>query len=159
MNQSALAKWLKFIIVLVAVCGVIFYGGVIPFMGLSLVEMYPELNGCFWPWLIFLSLTAAPCYGALAFAWKIASNIGKNRSFVRANAKYLKRISVLAVINSAYFFAGNLVFFFLNMNHPSVLGASVILIFFGIAVAVASAVLSSFVNRAAELQEQYDLTV
>lgn len=159
MNQPALAKWLKFIIILVAVCGLIFYGGVIPFMGQSLVQMYPEMNGYFWPWLIFLLFTAVPCYGALVFAWKIASNIGKNQSFVFANAKYFKKISVLAVINSAYFFAGNLVFLFLNMNHPSVLGASIILIFFGIAVAVASAVLSFFVNRAAELQEQYDLTV
>lgn len=159
MKQKSLSKWLKFIIILVGICGVIFYGGIIPFLGMGMVDEYPEFSNCFLPWLIFLLVTAIPCYIALGFAWKISSNIGNDKSFTLDNAKSLKKISVLAVIDSVYFFAGNVIFFVLNMNPILVLGLSVMIIFFGIAVAVASAVLSHLVNKAAELQNQYDLTV
>lgn len=159
MKQKSLAKWLKFIIVLVGICGLVFYGGIIPFLGIGISDVYPEYSYCFLPWLIFLLVTAVPCYIALGLAWKISSNIGKDKSFTSNNAKSLKHISVLAVINSVYFFIGNVVFFILNMNPIQVLGISIILIFFGIAIAVASAVLSYLVNKAAELQNQYDLTV
>lgn len=159
MKQKSLAKWLKFIIILVGVCGIIVYGGIIPFLGMGIVNEYPEFSFCFLPWLVFLLVTAIPCYIALIFAWKISANIGKDKSFTLDNAKSLKRISELAVIDSIYFFTGNVTFFVFNMNPIPVFGISIILIFFGIAVAVASAVLSHLVNKAAELQNQYDLTV
>ena len=159
MEQKYLAKWLKIIIVGVAICGLIFYGAIIPTLGNDAIDQYPEFSGWFRPWLIFLWTTGVPCFIVLVFGWRVASNIGKDCSFSDDNAKLLKWISWLASGDSAFFFAGNIVMLFLNMNHPGVILASIMIDFAGVAVAVASAVLSHLVQKAAVLQEQSDLTI
>lgn len=159
MKQKSLSNWLKFIIVGVGICGLIVYALVVPIMGQSIAYEYPESSYCFWPWLIFIWATAVPCYVALVFAWKIAVNIGADRSFSVPNAKYLKWIALSAAADAAFFFIGNLVFFFLSMSHPSVVLFSFIVVFAGVAVSVASAAMSHLVMKAAVLQEQSDLTI
>ena len=91
--------------------------------------------------------------------WKIAVNIGKDRSFTLENARLLQIISWLAAGDAAFFFLGNIVLFFLNMNHPGILLISLLICFAGVAVAVAAACLSHLVRKAADLQEQSDLTI
>lgn len=159
MKQTSLEKWLKGILIGVAVCGLIVYALVLPEMGQALLVGREELKGYFWPWLVFLWMTGVPCYAALACAWRIAGNIGADRSFSLANAKLLKRIAGLAVGDAAFFFLGNLVFLFLDINHPSVVLSSLLVEFAGVAVAVAAAALSHLVQKAAALQEQSDLTI
>lgn len=159
MTQAHLSKWLKIIILLVGLCGLIIYLAVFPMYGKSLAAGYPEMEARFWPWLIFLWTTAIPCYAVLAYCWSIASHIGKDRSFSHENAKSLWRISTLAAADSIWFFVGNCLLFLLNMSHPAVLLISLLVIAFGIAVAVAAAALAHLVQKAAALQEQSDLTV
>ena len=159
MEQKNLAKWLKVILAGVGICGLIVYFLIIPAYGKSFAEMNPEFEYCFWPWLIFLWVTAVPCYIALVLGWKIACGIGADRSFTEANAKYLKWISWLAAADAAYFFAGNVVLMFLNMNHPGIVILSLLIVFAGTAIAVAAAALSRLVKKAAALQEQSDLTI
>ena len=48
---------------------------------------------------------------------------------------------------------------FLNMNHPGILLLSWLFVFAGVAVAVAAAVLSHLIKKAAALQEQSDWTI
>ena len=93
------------------------------------------------------------------FGWMIAGNIGRDRSFCMDNAKYLKWISWLAAGDAIYFFAGNVVMLFANMNHPGVIIISLFVIFAGVAIAVAAAALSHLVKKAAVLQEESDLTI
>ena len=159
MKQTTLSKWLKLIIVGVGICGIIIYAAVVPMLVRAMAEEYPEFSSYQWPWLILIWVTAIPCYIALIFAWKIAVNIGADRSFSVANAKLLKGISLLAAVDSAYFFVGNLIYLLLNINHPSIVLFSLCIEFFGIAISVASAALSHLVMKAAELQEQSDLTI
>ncbi|MBR2520757.1 MAG: DUF2975 domain-containing protein [Oscillospiraceae bacterium] len=159
MKQSTLSKWLKFIILGVGVCGILVYAVFVPEYGRSTVEANPEFTGWFVPWLVFLSVTALPCYAALVLAWKIAVNIGCDRSFSTENARYLKWISFLAAGDALYFFIGNVVMLVLDMNHPGIALASLLIVFAGLAVTVASAALSHLVGKAAALQEQSDLTI
>lgn len=160
MKQTSLAKWLKFIILGVAVCGIIVYAFVVPMMGQTVATLEDgAFDYCYWPWLIFIWATAIPCGAALVCAWKIAGNIGADRSFSLANAKLLKWISVLAAGDAVFFFAGNIVLLFLNMNHPGIVLLSLLVVFAGIVIAIATAVLSHLVMNAAELQEQSDLTI
>ncbi len=159
MKQGTLSRWLKLILIGVGFCGVIIYAAVLPMMANTVVDQYPEFADCKWPWLILLWLTALPCFMMLFFAWRIAGNIGADRSFSLANAKLLKWISVMAAADSALFFAGNLIYLFLDMNHPSIVLFSLLIEFFGIAISVAAAVLSHLVMKAAVLQEQSDLTI
>ena len=159
MEQKTLSKWLRIIIVGAGIVGLIVYFVIIPSYGVSMRTLYPEFSDRFWPWLIFIWLTAVPCYAALVFGWNIALNIRKDRSFSKENAQYLKWISVLAAIDSAYFFVGNIVLLFSNMSHPGITLFSLLIVFVGVAISVASAVVSHLVQKAAALQEQSDLTI
>ncbi len=159
MEQKALSKWLKIIIIGVGICGLVGYFLVIPRFGQSLARQYPEFSGRYLPWLIFIWLTAIPCYIALFFGWKIAANIGTDRSFSVENANLLKWISWLAAGDSIYFFAGNVTLLLLGMSHPGVVLASLLVVFAGVAITVAAAALSHLVRKAAALQEESDLTI
>lgn len=159
MKQNTLSKWLKLILIGVGICGIIIYAAVIPMLAEAMVQKYPEFRHCQWPWLILVWITAIPCYSALFLAWKIAVQIGADHSFSIENAKFLKWISILAAGDSAFFFIGNILYLLLNMNHPSIVLLSFLIVFFGLAISVASAALSHLVQKAAELQEQSDWTI
>lgn len=159
MEQKTLSKWLKCILVGVAVCGLITYAVVIPMCGMSLRAQYPEFSNRFWPWMVFLWASGIPCFAVLVFAWKIAAAIGRDASFSLANAKCFERISVLSAADAAFFFVGNILLWLLNMSHPSVVLVSLVVVFVGVAVAVVSAVLSRLMKKAAALQEQSDWTI
>ena len=160
MKQISLSKWLKFIIIGVGICGLIVYGMVIPMLGQA-IAAYENgaFDDCYWPWLVFIWITGIPCYGVWVLAWKIANNIGADKSFTAANAKLLKWISVLALGDAGFFFVGNIVYLFLNLNHPGIVLLSLLVVFAGVAVAIASAALSHLVLKAEVLQEQSDWTI
>lgn len=159
MEQRTLVQWLKFLVLFAGVCGAVLCAGVLPLAGKHLAAQYPEFAYCYLPWLIFLWLLAAPCFGALILAWKIFGNIQRDCSFCEENADYLRRVSYLAAADAGLLFLGNILFLLLNMNHPSVLLFSLLIVVLGIAASVASAVLSHLVKKAALLQEQSDLTI
>ena len=159
MEQKALSGWLRAILIGVGICGLIVYFVILPVCGQTLAEQYPEFSDRYWPWLGFLWATGLPCCAALILGWRIAANIGADRSFSNENAGYLKWISWLAAGGSAFFFIGNIVLWFLNMNHPGIVFLAMGITFAGIAVTVAAAALSHLVRKAADLQEQSDLTI
>ena len=159
MEQKKLSRWLIIIIAGVAVCGLTVYALVLPICGRDLAQKYPEYEKAYWPWLIFLWLTGVPCYAVLWLGLGIVRRIGADRSFSFENAHALKRISYLATGDTAFFMAGSIALLLLNMSHPGVFMASLMVVFAGIAVAVVAASLSHLVLKAAALQEQSDLTV
>lgn len=159
MEQKILSRWLKGIIIGIALCGLIVYAAVVPALADCMLEGYQEFAAAVLPWKIFIWCSGIPCFAVLFFAWEIASNIGADRSFTDENAKNLKWISGLAAGDALFFFLGNILLLFLNMNHPGIVLASAVVVFIGVAVAVAAAALSHLVKKAADLQEQSDLTI
>ena len=159
MEQKSLARWLKIIIVCTGLCGLLVYAAVMPAMAEYVMEGYPEFAGAILPWKILIWCSAIPCYLVLFFAWDIASGIGADSSFTLRNARNLTWISGLAAGDALFFFLGNMVLLFLDMNHPGIMFASLVVVFIGIAVAVTAAALSHLVKKAAVLQEQSDLTI
>ena len=81
MNQNKLSVCLKVILAVIGVCGLVVYFLILPTCGESLHASFPEFAAWHWPWLIFLWITAIPCYAALFFGWRIACNIGQDKSF------------------------------------------------------------------------------
>lgn len=159
MNQLKLSKWLKAIIIGTAICGAIIYFYVFPFWGQDILVSHPEFTSWFWPWLIFLWLTSVPCYAVLVCGWKISAEIGKDNSFSVKNANLLKLVSTLAAGDSAFLLIGNIVLLLLSKNHPGILFLSLLIVFAGIAVTVASASLSHLVMKAAKIREENELTI
>lgn len=159
MEQKTLSVWLRVIIIIVAVCGLAVYAGVIPLLGESIVLSNPEFDYCFIPWLWLIEITAIPCFTALVFGWRIAANIGHDRSFLLENAELLRIISMLAIGDAVFFFIGNIAYLFVGFSHPGIVLVSLVPVFIGISIAVAAAVVSRLVKKAAHLQEQSDLTI
>lgn len=159
MEQKGLSLWLKFIAVCFAVFGLVIYCIVLPYVGSEMVQTNPEYSHAYYPWLIFLWITAVPCYAVLVFLWRISTNIGRDRSFCRENAVDLKRVAVLTAADTIFFFVVNVVFLFLGISHPGVVLGSLVFTLLGAAFAVASGALSHLVLKAAKLQEESDLTI
>ena len=160
MRQKSLSNWLKFIIVGVGICGLVVYLLVVPMLGQTVaVAEDGVFDHLYWPWLVFIWVTALPVYAALAFGWIIAVNIGKDRSFCVEKARLLKWISGLAAADAAFFFLGNILYLLLDWSHPGITLLSLLVVFVGVAISVAAAALSHLVMKAAALQEQSELTI
>lgn len=159
MSQKSLSRWLKAIIGGMAICGALIYLYIIPILGRDLVDARPEYTSWYFPWLAVVLVSAIPYYWGLYFGWKVSTEIGKDNSFSMENAEYLKNISILAALDSLYFFAANVVFMVIDMNHPGVFLISLIVVFIGVAVTVAAAALSHLVRKAAEIQQENELTI
>ena len=100
MEQHRLIKWLKFLVIFAAGCGMVMDLGVLPGVGSWMVDLAPEFGGYFWPWLIFLWILSVPCYMALWMAWKIFTDIEKDKAFTMENAKRMGNVSFLAAADA-----------------------------------------------------------
>ena len=159
MEQRKMVKWLKFLVIFVAICGLILCTVVIPVVGRELSGVSPELGRYFKPWVTFVWVLAIPCFAALVHAWMIFSNIEKNKAFSMENAKHMEKISYLAGADTIALISGNIVLLILNMNHPSVFLVFLMIGIIGIGISVAAAVLSHLIQKAANLQDENDLTI
>jgi hypothetical protein len=148
MNQKNLSLWIKIILVGMGIIGAVVYFWLVPWGFRSSL-----------PWKIFLWVSGLPSYAVLFFGWGIASRIGKDRSFSVENARALRNISWLAAADSAWFFVGHLVLAVMGESRWGNVLLSLIIVFIGVAISVAAAVLSHLVLKAAALQEQSDLTI
>lgn len=159
MKQKSLSNWLKFIIIGVGICFTVAFVWLLPELARIMIRHNSMADYGITVWNIMIAVSAFPVYIALVFAWLVASNIGKDRSFTMPNSKYLKWISVLAAFDSAFVFCAGVVMFALKMNSASGLVACLVVVFAGVTVTVASAALSHLVVKAAALQEQSDATI
>ena len=159
MDQKALSLALKVVLVGFAVAGAIVYVWLLPMLGGSFLRAYPDFAHCYWPWLIFLWITALPCYIALFFGWSIATEIGRDNSFSIKNSISLRNVAILAAADAVFFFLGNILYLLLNISHPFVFLLSCFLVFGGVAIAVAAACLSHLIYKAAKLRQENDLTI
>ena len=159
MKQKELAFWLKFIIIGTAVCGGIIYAGIIPHFLKYLVEQNSFAEKNVLPWLISIWVSAIPCYVVLLLGWFVSTNIGKDNSFSKENARHLKWVSFMALIDVVYYFVINLIFLVADMSHPFVMGIALIICFCGTAFSVVTAALSHLVEKASVMKEENDLTI
>jgi len=159
MSQKGLANSLKAVIIGIGICGLIVYFYFLPVWGKTILFNTPENSHCYLPWMIFLWITAIPCYLVLICGWRIASEIGKDNSFSEINAKLLKYISALAAFDSVFLFVGSGVLYVFNMSHNSWILLAIIIVFMGVTVTVAAAALSHLVYKAAALKKEVDLTI
>lgn len=155
MSQRSLSIRLKLIIFGVAVCGAFFYSVFIPLVSVifSTEKIFPIT------WIVFFLVSAIPCYITLVFAYKIAHNIGIDRSFSHDNARWLRYISNLAAIDAVYVFVGATALFLIDAPELLPLLLAAIIVFIGVSVSVAAAALSHLVTKAARLQDESDLTI
>ncbi|MBO4324517.1 MAG: DUF2975 domain-containing protein [Lachnospiraceae bacterium] len=159
MKQKELSVLLKSVVIGVGICGIVVYALLIPFAAKYFTENNLMDANHALPWMITIWISAVPCFLVLMKGWQIAAEIGANRSFSRGNAERLKTICYLALIDVAYFFVINTIELCLRVTHPIVMAAAVMICCFGTAFAICAAALSHLVTKAAEIQEENELTV
>ncbi|MBE5870943.1 MAG: DUF2975 domain-containing protein [Lachnospiraceae bacterium] len=159
MKNTSIAGIMKLFIIGTGILGLLMYFAGLPLIGKALANAVPELAFSYYPWLFFLWVTGIPCYAVLVFAWRIACNIGKDRVFTKQNAQSFEWIFRLAAGDTIFFLIVNVIYLFLNMSHPSVIIGALLVSFVGAAFAFCTKTLSEFVDAAADLQEQSDLTI
>ena len=114
--------------------------------------------GC-WGLAAVIGLSAVPCYAALWLGWRIFTEIGRNNSFCRENARRLRIISRLALLDTAVYVALSLFLCAVGLGHPSLALVLAAVILFGAAVTVCAAALSHLTQKAADLKDDNDLTI
>ncbi|MGN0475562.1 MAG: DUF2975 domain-containing protein [Acutalibacteraceae bacterium] len=154
MTQKKLSKLICAVIAGMAICGLAVYFYVIPVLGRDMCRHFPEFSYCYYPWLIFIWLTAIPCYAVLYYGWRIGREIGRDNSFSPENVSYLKKIMAMAIIDTTVFFVGNIIFLLLGMNHPGIVLLSLLVCFAGLVVAIIAAVLSHLAQKAVDMRSE-----
>ena len=159
LEAKELEKWLKIVIIAVALCGLVVCAVAIPWIGHVLIASDPQISDMYIPWLVLFIISAIPCYVILYLGWRVAVNIGKDRSFSLENARHIKLASKIILFDALYFFVVNICMWRIYVNHPGVILALVFIVFACVVASVVAAVLSHLVVKAADLQEQSDLTI
>ena len=159
MQQKSLSKWIKVIILVMAICGFLIFTVIFPVIGKAIIEEYPVLSDRFWPWLIFFWALGVSYYITLYFGWKIADNIGEDRSFSHENAIYLKYVSWIEAIDALFIFCVNVIYLVIKLSHPAIALLSLLVVFVAIAISVFFASLSHLVEKAAAMKDENDLTI
>ncbi len=151
MSHKKLERWLKSILVLLGLCGAVFYGYIIPVLKIHVLS---DIGGTPTLWAVLYILTAIPCYMVLVAGWSIAKRIGDNNSFCRENVKSFKNISVLAIIDTVYFFFVNILMLICGLDRMYMLFMAMVIVFIGVAISVAAAILSHLVEKATAIREE-----
>ncbi len=151
MSHKKLESWLKILLILLAVCGLIFFGYIIPVMK---AQNFALVKGGSLLWIVLYLITAIPCYAVLLQGWGIAKRIGENNSFCKENTKALKIISNLALADTIYFFLVKVGMLICGLTRMDIIFMSMLIIFVGAAISGAAAILSHLVEKARIIKEE-----
>ena len=103
MSQKSLSYWLKFVIIIMALCALAVHTAASLMLTVSEAEEIDKLR---MPWLIFLWASAIPILFAVIVSWKTAANIGIGNAFCMQNAKHLKNIAICSAVDAAWVLIG-----------------------------------------------------
>lgn len=159
MKQDSFSRYLKGLVITMAVLGLLLCVFFVPSFGKDIVKANPGLAYLYYPSLVFVYFTVIPVYIALWNAWRIFCNIGKNNSFCFENSSRLKNISYLASADTFLYIAAAVALVSLNVLGWNALIFIVIIVFIGFAMAIVCSSLSHLVDKAASLKEENDLTI
>ena len=159
MSSKTLCRFVRFAALSTALCALIILLYILPSWGMTIVRVNPEQAGWYYPWLLFIWATSLPCFAILVLVWIVSGAIKREDVFTYATARYIRISAILLFCDMGFFFAGNVVFSILKMNHPGILLLSLIIIIFAISLGLLASVLARYITKAAVLQEESDGTI
>lgn len=159
MRQKELSIWLRAIVVILGFTILFLAVVFIPDIGKELVRQNPGSGHMYLPCLIYIWITVLPVLSALVLGWFIFAEIGNDNSFCAANARRLKYISYLAVLDTLLYIVAAFILAWLRQLHIGILVIIMCVVFMGVALAVAAAALSHLTKKAADLKSENDLTI
>ena len=159
MSSKTLCLFIRVAVVGVAFCALLICALLLPVQANAMIHEDPAAAGFVWPWIFFLWAVALPFFAILVYVWKVSTAIKWDQVFTRQTAKWVQTGSLLLFGDIGLFFLGNAVFAFLEMSGPPIVMMSLIIIVFGISMALCAAVLSRYIAKAADLQDESEGTI
>lgn len=159
MNQKELSNWLKILIIVSSILGLIICFTLAPRIGTSILANHPHKKYMFWPCLIFIWVGSVPIYLAFFQAWKIFDNVGKDKAFSEQSVSAFNIITKLCIVEIILFCFGLVSLIFLNVSNITVYIVVFFIMFSAIFVGTSSAIFSHLVSKAVALQKENDLTI
>ena len=156
MGRVGLVRTLKGVIIFLAVMAAVCYLVMFPQRVQEAGGMY-DMEWIVTPGIAAVSLSAIPVAIALALFWRICTEIGRDNSFCRRNARWLSGIGFCALLDTGYCAVGTVTIELLVGSPIWILGMGVCMV--GLAIALAAFLLSHLVLKAAELKDENDLTI
>ncbi len=156
MKRLGLVRALKGALVFMAVMTAVCYLEIFP----DRIMMAGKMYGMEWmvvPGIAAVSLSAVPIVIALVLFWRICTEIGRDNSFCHKNARRLGGIGFCAMVDTGYCAIGTVTIELLAGSSLWVLGMAVCVV--GVAIAMASFLLSHLVLKAADMKAENDLTI
>ena len=157
MKRLGLVRTLKGTIIFLAVMAALCYIEIFPD---AIEEMGRQNANVTWlvtPGTIAVSISAIPIAIALVLFWRICTEIGRDNSFCHKNARWLGGIGFCAMVDTGYCAIGTVTIELLAGSSLWVLGMAVCVV--GVAIAMASFLLSHLVLKAADMKAENDLTI
>lgn len=159
MKQRELSLLLKAAIVVTALVTLLLLSLFAVSMANDMRRSAPEFAQLYWPCLIFLWASSLPFWAALVLGWRISDDMGRNNSFCQANARRLKWVCWLALVEAAIYLGAFVALLVTAIGSPGIMFLLLFTILAGLVVAVIAAILSHLVDKAVALQQESDLTV
>ena len=159
MKSKTFSSLMKLSVLIAALCGAFICVFVIPDFGKNVILLHPEFSTWYWPWMVFALLFALPCFALLVCVWCVSDCVKNETVFTLRTVKYIKTAAVLLFTDAALLFAGNVLLWLLNMNHPGVVLLCVVAAVFEVVIALFAQIIARYVAQAAALQEESDGTL
>jgi len=157
MERVGLVRTLKGVIVFLALMTAVCYTEIFPRQIQEAGMEYAEAAWLVKPGIVAVSVSAVPIAISLVLFWRICTQIGRDNSFCRKNARWLTGIGLCALVDTGYCAVGTVTAELLVGGPFWVLGVGVCVV--GLAVALAAFLLSHLVLKAAEMKSENDLTI
>lgn len=158
MKQNEVSGYLKLITVGVAVLLAIVVAVLLPML---LWDELGETGALYWGMVIFFWCSSIPAFGCLGKFWGICVRIGQDRSFSDENARAMRTMSHLMLLDALLFAGFLLVDVIAKWYRQSfwMLIFAILAIGVSVCLSVVCAALSHLIYKASQLQEDQDLTI
>ena len=133
MGRVGLVRTLKGVIIFLAVMAAVCYLVIFPQRVQEAGGMY-DMEWIVTPGIAAVSLSAIPVAIALALFWRICTEIGRDNSFCRRNARWLSGIGFCALLDTGYCAVGTVTIELLVGSPIWILGMGVCMV--GLAIAL-----------------------
>ena len=158
MSSRTLCAFVRFAAISAAICGLALCGYIFPIALCDILGFDPNFGGAY-IWLAFLLAATIPGFIILLFVWKVSTAIKRDEVFTVKTGLWIKRAAVLILADAGFFAAGNAILLFIGLSRPNIFFLSILGCLFGVSLALLAAVLSRYISKAAELQEEADGTI
>ncbi|MFU0788561.1 DUF2975 domain-containing protein [Virgibacillus proomii] len=159
MKQKELSNWLKVIIVICGILGLLFCVYFGPEIGKEVLLNSEKMKVLYNPFIVFIWITGIPFYIALTLGWKICLDISTNQAFNIKNANRLKQVSILAMIECFFYFVALIYLFIVKSISINMLIIILLILFFAFVISVLTSILSQLVREANKIKTDNDLTI